>query len=139
MGLKKEPSKGQIRAFLGEGTEFEGLLHFDGTVRVDGRFKGEVRSNDCLIIGETGFVEGEVAVGHLIVMGVFKGNVKAANKIEVLSTGRITGSASSPMLMVQEGGVLDGNVAMKGADEQAAAKIVSLHEARQETPAAKPH
>ncbi|MBI3581200.1 MAG: polymer-forming cytoskeletal protein [Nitrospinae bacterium] len=137
MGIKKEPSKGQIRAFLGEGTEFEGLLHFDGTVRVDGMFKGEVRSNDCLIIGETGFVEGEIMVGHLIVMGAFKGNVKAANKIEVLSTGRITGTISSPMLMVQEGGVLDGNIAMKGADEQAAAKIVSLHEARQETSAAK--
>lgn len=138
MGFKREPSQGHIRAFLGEGTEFEGLLNFDGTVRVDGRFKGEVHTKDCIIIGETGFVEGEILVGHFIVMGAFKGNVKAANKVEVLSTGRITGNIASPALIVQEGGIIEGNIMMKGIDEQPA-KILSLHEARQESNIAKPH
>jgi cytoskeletal protein CcmA (bactofilin family) len=140
MSFKKEPIQGHIRAFLGEGTEFEGLLNFDGTVRVDGRFKGEVHTADCLIIGETGFVEGEIKAGHFIVMGTFSGNVKAANKVEILSTGRITGNVLSPALIVQEGGILEGNIVMRTAEEQQTGRVFNLHDARQDAAtAAKPH
>jgi len=140
MSYKKDASQGHIRAFLGEGTEFEGLLNFDGTVRVDGRFKGEVHTADCLIIGETGFVEGEIKAGHFIVMGTFSGNVRAVNKVEILSTGRITGNVFSPALVVQEGGILEGTILMKGTEEQQTGKVFNLQHARQEiNTAVKPH
>jgi cytoskeletal protein CcmA (bactofilin family) len=140
MGVKREGPQGHIRAFLGEGTEFEGLLNFDGTVRVDGKFKGEVHTNDCLIIGETGLVEGEIKAGHLIVMGTFNGNIKAVNKVEILSTGRITGIVYSPALVVQEGGVLEGTISMKTGEEQQAAKVFTLQNSRQQAgTAAKPN
>jgi cytoskeletal protein CcmA (bactofilin family) len=139
MSIKKEQSQSHIRAFLGEGTEFEGLLSFEGTVRVDGKFKGEVSTTDCLIIGETGQVEGEINAGHFIVMGSFRGNIKALRKVEVLSTGKIAGDIVSPALVVQEGGLIDGKVIMKGLEEQQAGKVLNLHEARQESAIAKPH
>ena len=40
-----------IRAFLGEGTEFKGVISFEGTVRVDGVLEGEVITDDTFIIG----------------------------------------------------------------------------------------
>ncbi|MBI3793412.1 MAG: polymer-forming cytoskeletal protein [Nitrospinae bacterium] len=139
MSFKKEQSQGHIRAFLGEGTEFEGILSFDGTVRVDGRFKGEVNTTDCLIIGETGVVEGEINAGHFIVMGTFSGNIKALRKVEVLSTGKITGDVVSPALVVQEGGHLDGKIVMNGILGQQSGKVLNLVEARQDVISAKPH
>src|SRR4051812_17209558 len=42
----------EITALLGRGTRFEGKLHFEGRVRIDGVFKGEIKSDDVLIIGD---------------------------------------------------------------------------------------
>lgn len=110
--------QGQIRAFLGDGTEFEGLLSFDGTVRIDGRFKGEIQTNDTLIIGESGHVEAEVKAGHCVIMGSMVGNVRAARKVEIATTGKFTGNLFAPVLIVQEGGVIEGTVSMKKEADQ---------------------
>jgi cytoskeletal protein CcmA (bactofilin family) len=32
----------EVKAFLGKGTEFEGKLLFTGSVRIEGKFKGQV-------------------------------------------------------------------------------------------------
>ncbi len=129
MALKKENEQGHIRAFLGEGTEFEGLLSFDGTVRIDGKFKGEINTDDCIIIGESGHIEAEIRAGHLIVMGTFTGNVRATKKVEIVSTGKLLGNIISPALIVQEGGVIDGNIKMRGISEQQTKKVVGSQEA----------
>lgn len=118
MSNKKMVDQGQIRAFLGDGTEFEGLLSFDGTVRIDGRFKGEIQTNDTLIIGESGHIEAEVKAGHCIIMGNMVGNVRAAGKVEIANTGKITGNIFTPALTVQEGGVIEGNISMKKEADQ---------------------
>ncbi len=118
MSNKKMADQGQIRAFLGDGTEFEGLLSFDGTVRIDGRFKGEIQTNDTLIIGESGHVEAEVKAGQCIIMGGMVGNVRAAGKVEVSSTGKVTGNLFTPVLIVQEGASIEGNVSMKKEADQ---------------------
>ncbi|MGH7428989.1 MAG: bactofilin family protein, partial [Candidatus Methylomirabilaceae bacterium] len=54
---------GEIRAFLGEGTSFIGSLQFDGAVRLDGRFEGDVAGSDLLIIGQAASVRAEIQVG----------------------------------------------------------------------------
>ncbi len=118
MANKKVADQGQIRAFLGDGTEFEGLLSFDGTVRIDGRFKGEIQTNDTLIIGESGHVEAEVKAGHCIIMGGMVGNIRAAGKVEIASSGKMNGNILTPVLIVQEGGLIEGNISMKKEADQ---------------------
>jgi cytoskeletal protein CcmA (bactofilin family) len=34
------PEQSEITAFLGKGTEFKGVLSFEGTIRVDGKVEG---------------------------------------------------------------------------------------------------
>ena len=60
---------GDIKAFLGEGTEFKGVLSFQGTVRIDGRVQGEVLGEELLIVGEDGVIQADVEVGSLIASG----------------------------------------------------------------------
>jgi len=113
MGLSKKISDlGEIKAFFGSGAEFEGLLSFDGTVRIDGLFRGEIQTNDCLVIGKTGQVDAEIQVGHLIIMGKLNGNVKATGKVEVASTGHIKGDLVTSVLVIQEGATIEGNIHM---------------------------
>ena len=74
----------EITALLGRGTQFEGKLHFEGRVRIDGVFKGEIQSDDTLVIGEGAEVHAEIDVATVIVRGgVVHGNIRASNAIEV--------------------------------------------------------
>src|SRR5580704_270215 len=59
----------EITALLGRGTSFEGKLHFEGRVRIDGAFKGEIQSDDVLIIGDGAEVTAEIEVATVIVRG----------------------------------------------------------------------
>lgn len=111
--------KDVIKAFLGEGTEFSGLLSFEGTVRIDGKFEGEVTTSDNLIIGENAHVKAELNVGTVMIQGHVEGNIHAARKLQITSKGRVVGNVSSPTLQIDEGAVLEGSITMAshGADK----------------------
>ena len=112
--MRKETplEKSEIKAFLGPGSKFEGKLFFDEIVRLDGVFKGEINSRDTLIIGETADIEGDVEVGTFILSGQFKGNVKATTRVELRRPAQINGTIEAPILVVEEGVVLNGSISM---------------------------
>lgn len=99
----KKKHKEEINAFLGFGAEFEGKLTFEGAVRVDGKFSGEVQSNGMLIIGEKAFVRAEIQIGILIIRGEVQGTVHAKTRIEAYSPAKIQGDLHSPILVFGEG------------------------------------
>ena len=103
----------ELNAFLGAGTEFEGKLSFAGTVRVEGKLKGKVFAKDVLIIGNNGYVEGEIEVDTIIVDGTVRGNIRAANKLLIASTGRFYGNVETPTFIIQDGGIFEGNCRME--------------------------
>ena len=51
---------GGLTAFIDQGSEFEGKLSFKDTVRIDGRFRGEISSENTLIVGESGEIEAAI-------------------------------------------------------------------------------
>ena len=112
----------QIKAYMGEDTVFNGSLTFDGTVRIDGKFEGEVKTEDTLIVGETGHLIAEVSAGTIICMGRVEGTVMASKKVEIHSTSKVIGNVKSPALYIELGGVLDGACNMTGKDS----KIIPL-------------
>ena len=106
---------GEITTLLGRGASFEGKLTFEGTVRIGGRFKGEVFSDDVLVIGEGAIVEAEIDVGEIIVQGTVLGNIKAKRAIEVHAPGRIKGDIHTPSLQIDKGVMFEGRSFMEGA------------------------
>lgn len=110
--------KDVIKAFLGDETEFKGVLSFEGTVRIDGRFEGEVLTEDNLIIGEKALVKAEIKVGTILIQGVMEGNIYAAQKIQIASKGKVIGNITTPTLHIEEGALLEGSVSMLNQDEK---------------------
>ena len=119
---RKGAPEGDIAAFLGTGTEFQGTLTFEGTIRIEGKVSGEVVSQDTLIVGEDAEVDAEVSVGVLVCRGQVKGNVKATDRIELHETSELKGNISTPRLMISEGAVFFGSCEMP----QAADKVTPL-------------
>ncbi len=123
----------QFKAYMGEDTVFNGSLNFDGTVRIDGKFEGQVTTADTLIIGETGHVMAEISAGTVICMGYVEGTVMASQKIEIHSTSKVVGNIKSPALYMELGGVLDGTCDMTGKETN----IIPLVKAEEIQPANK--
>jgi len=109
---KTEPTYNdrEIRAFLEEGCEFDGKLNFTGVVRLNGRFRGDIDSEDTLIIGETALIEGNVRVGFAIVGGRVVGDITTKHCTEILANGLIEGSVTSPSLISHEGAQILGQM-----------------------------
>jgi len=111
----KQAPQGEITTLLGRGAAFEGKLTFDGTVRIDGRFKGEVFSDDVLVIGEGAHVEAEIDIGEVIIQGTVVGNVKAKRSIEIHAPGRVKGDLTTPSLQIDKGVIFEGRSFMENA------------------------
>jgi len=107
-------SKEEINAFLGAGTVYQGRLSFQGAVRIDGSFSGEVLSEGSLIVGKDAQLEGMLNVGDLLLAGRFSGEVQAKRRIIIHKTGVLQGTVYTPALVMEEGGQLDGQVIMQG-------------------------
>jgi len=113
---KESNEKSEIKAFLGPGSQFEGKLQFNEIVRLDGSFRGEINSRDTLIVGETADVQAEVTVGTLVISGRFKGNVKALQRVELRSPAQVEGNIEAPVLVVEEGVLLNSTLTMKRSE-----------------------
>lgn len=108
---------GEITALLGHGTDFNGKLTFEGTVRIDGRFRGEIFTAHTLIIGEGAEVQAEIEAGTLIIRGgTVVGNVRARELVEIHAPGRLFGDIESPSLFIGRGVQFDGRCQMRSAD-----------------------
>jgi cytoskeletal protein CcmA (bactofilin family) len=104
--------KEELTGFFDQGVTITGELEFKNTLRIDGNFYGKIRSNDQLIVGENGVVEGEIDVGILNVTGIIKGVVRIQDRLEIQKGGRVLADVVTPSLQVMEGGVLQGNCEM---------------------------
>jgi len=107
---------GEVNALLGRGSEFEGKLTFVGTVRIDGKFVGDVVSEGMLIIGEGAKVKAEIVVDTVVVQGEVHGNIKAKAGVELLAPGRLRGNIQTTSLSVQKGAIFNGSTVMEDRD-----------------------
>jgi cytoskeletal protein CcmA (bactofilin family) len=108
-----EPGSAQpVTTLLGKGSEFEGKLSFEGTVRVDGKLTGEIFTDDVLVVGEGAEVNAEVTVGAIVIQGTVRGNITAKRSVEIHSPGRVKGNINTPSLFIEKGVFFDGQCQM---------------------------
>lgn len=94
--------------FLGRGVEFKGKAQFDGTVRVDGNFEGEITSRDTLVIGEHAVIKGTITGGVIISGGKVEGNMIASKKVQLLKPAVVIGDVHAPSFAMEEGVLFNG-------------------------------
>ncbi len=107
-----------INAFLGDNTDFKGVLVFEGTVRIDGKLEGEISSEDTLVVGEHAIVNAEINVGSIIISGKISGDITAKSRVDIKSTGEVYGNIQTPILTIEEGVVFQGTCDMRKGNNQ---------------------
>lgn len=120
---------GEVHTLLGKGSEFDGKLTFEGQVRIDGKFSGQIFTKDVLVIGDGARVNAEVTAGTVIVHGVVEGNIKATQVVELHQPARVKGNIETPALAMDRGVIFEGSMKMenlsKGAGAPAPAPAVA--------------
>ncbi len=108
-----------LNGFLDEGTEVNGELRFRDALRVDGRIKGRVVSDNTLIIGETGQVDAEIDCRVVSIRGRVSGQVHGRERIELLAGCRVEATLVTPKLVIEDGAFFHGDCRMGGGPEVA--------------------
>ena len=111
-----------IDTLIGAHSSFTGELAFEGAVRIDGKFDGNIRSSKdgTLIISHGAEVSGEVNVPNLILHGLIKGNVHASKSLRIGETGCINGDVEYRVITLAEGAAVNGRCS-RISDQQPAA------------------
>lgn len=112
--MKKERKMASISTFLGTDSYVEGTIEFHGTIRLDGRVRGKISSDDgTLIIGEKAVIQADIRVNSIVVMGKVSGTIDAKERVEVYAPGRVHGDIDAGVISIEPGGVFHGNCSMK--------------------------
>ena len=109
--VHRKASEG-IRTTLGKETKFKGTMRFEDSLKIEGKFEGEIVSRGFLYIEKGAEVRANITVGSLVIGGTVQGNIIAYNKVEMLSTGQVYGNVKTRVLKIADGVVFDGKCEM---------------------------
>ena len=88
---------------LVSGTVIEGTIKSESDIRIDGVIKGSLHCNAKVIIGPTGFIEGEVRCQNAVVEGSFEGTLQVAELLNIRENAKVAGDVRTNKLIVQSG------------------------------------
>ncbi|HTR01240.1 MAG TPA: polymer-forming cytoskeletal protein [Candidatus Acidoferrum sp.] len=103
-GSSKEES------LITSGITIEGKIVGKGSVRVAGKFKGDIHVDGDLNIDAAASVEGQVNAGQIAINGTLQGNIQNAKHVELKQGSTVTGDIKAGSLSVTAGARMRGNV-----------------------------
>ncbi|HOI72519.1 MAG TPA: polymer-forming cytoskeletal protein [Syntrophales bacterium] len=107
----------EIRAFLGNGSSFQGKLAFHGSIRVDGNVSGNITGDGLLVIGEGARIEADIEAPSVRIGGTVLGSIEARESIHITPTGSLRGDIRTAVFVCEEGGFFTGHCQMQQAGD----------------------
>jgi cytoskeletal protein CcmA (bactofilin family) len=117
--------------FIDQGVTLEGTLQVSGTFRVDGTIKGNIISEQTLVLGERAKVEGQIEGNRVVIAGRYDGVIFAKGRVEIQAKGVVTGEIHSPCLVIDPGGIFDGRCHMLASSDATAGVTIPIRAVNQ--------
>lgn len=96
---------------IGVGCEIYGNLSISTPIQIDGKIEGDIASTDCVIIGEKGWLQGNVACREIAVFGQMTGDIEARH-VHLQPSAVFSGNINTETLKIEQGAVYQGNLNM---------------------------
>ena len=99
-------------ACISQGIRIKGEVTGSEDLFVDGMVEGKLNltTNSCLTVGPNGYVKADVQAREVIVRGRIEGKVTGRDKVQLWSTGQVTGEVQTDRLAIEDGALLRGKV-----------------------------
>src|SRR6267378_2016615 len=106
------PSSSRVAACISQGIRIKGEVTGSEDLFVDGVVEGKLSltTNSCLTIGPNGSVKADVVAREVIVRGKIEGKVTGRDRVQLWSTGQVTGEVQTDRLSIEDGALLRGRV-----------------------------
>jgi cytoskeletal protein CcmA (bactofilin family) len=88
---------------IAPGTKIEGKFSSEENVRLDGKIKGEVQCSRRLVMGQSGYIEGNVRSKDATIMGTIEGELRVEGSLHLQSTACVKGTIIAREMTVDEG------------------------------------
>ncbi|MFC4597449.1 bactofilin family protein [Cohnella hongkongensis] len=108
---------------IGAGTEFNGMMKAETDVRIEGAYQGDIESKGSIVIGKGGIAKSNLVARDVTIAGKVYGDVHTFGKLVITATGQLHGSSQAAILLVQEGGILNGSSRMEKGDKKPAIAV----------------
>lgn len=110
---KKETSvSNNLLNIIGTGTKLTGDLVSDGDIRVDGSIEGHVTVKQRLVLGEGGYIQGDIVALDAIIAGNLKGNIRVEQTLILRPGARIDGDIQTDKIVIESGAQFNGRCSM---------------------------
>lgn len=105
-----DPRMSVYNTIIGENSFFEGRFMVNGSIRIDGKFEGEMLKVANVTIGAKGKVRSNISAMNVVVEGVLIGNIDAKVRVMLLPTSRVYGDITTPEIIIQQGVLFEGKI-----------------------------
>ena len=94
---------------IGDGITIESTkISGSGNIRIDGCLIGELDIDGNLVIGETGHMQGDIKINHVLIAGKMDGNAYCREGIHLASSAQLNGNIETSTLVIDEGAKFSG-------------------------------
>ena len=107
-----------INTIIGKGSAISGNMKINGFIRIDGDIDGNLETDGNVIVGENARIRGDLTAKSVIIGGIIKGNVKAAESVKELAEAAVIGDIISRKVQVDGSAVIHGHcISIKDENE----------------------
>ncbi|HEY6959373.1 MAG TPA: polymer-forming cytoskeletal protein [Candidatus Limnocylindria bacterium] len=104
---------GQMLGILfGPDSDVDGRLQYAGPVHIDGTFRGAIKTNDALVVGDHATIDADVSCGSAVIRGTIVGNITATESVALEGRAHVKGDITAPSLAMAKGTMFDGTSRM---------------------------
>ncbi|HEX2713598.1 MAG TPA: polymer-forming cytoskeletal protein [Candidatus Acidoferrales bacterium] len=128
-GGSKDSASEEWTGFIDQGVLLEGTLTVKGTFRIGGNVKGNIVSEQTVILGEGAKVEGQIEGNRVVIAGRFDGVIFAKGRVEIQVKGVVTGEVHAPCMVIDPGGIFDGRCHMLASSDAASTVTIPIRAA----------
>jgi cytoskeletal protein CcmA (bactofilin family) len=113
-----------VNCVIGENSIFEGRFYVNGSILIEGKFQGDIKTEDQVTVGPTGKVRTDIMARKVTVAGTLIGNIIATEEVNLIQNGKVLGNITAPKLNVENGVVTEGKVTITNGRQESVAKII---------------
>ena len=107
-----ERTNGNSATLISAGTTLIGDVTSDNDLRIDGTIRGNVYSTSKIIIGATGFVEGNIDGQQADITGKVQGNIIVKELLQLKGQCNVQGNITAEKLQIEPSATFNGQCQM---------------------------
>jgi cytoskeletal protein CcmA (bactofilin family) len=113
--MKNYETESKLPNMIGPGTKIIGNIETNGDIRIDGNIEGNINSKGKVVIGNNGFVKGEVTCSNAELSGTLNGKINVGELLTLKDSSKINGDIKTTKLSIEPGAIFTGACAMGGS------------------------